>query len=111
MQKQTDPQACLLDARNHYPQNKHHTPPPRWSDNNTHPHKGENGPVASGPNSVPRTNPANATPEEATLVDDLEKFVAAQKFLHHRPPTTGAGANYPNHRIPQAWGRGKNGAP
>ena len=25
---------CSLDARNHYPQIKHHTPPPRWSDNN-----------------------------------------------------------------------------
>ena len=24
---------CVLDARNHYPQIKHHTPPPRWSDN------------------------------------------------------------------------------
>ena len=23
----------MLDARNHYPQIKHHTPPPRWSDN------------------------------------------------------------------------------
>ena len=24
---------CVLDARNHYPQIKHHTPPPKWSDN------------------------------------------------------------------------------
>ena len=31
---------CSLDARNHYPQIKHHTPPPRWSDNNhTHKHR------------------------------------------------------------------------
>src|SRR3954463_363892 len=22
---------CVLDARNHYPQIKHHTPPPKWS--------------------------------------------------------------------------------
>jgi len=50
------------------------------------PQGAKNGPVASGPNSVPRTNPANATPEEATLVDDLEKFVAAQKIS--APPTT-----------------------
>ena len=28
---------CSLDARNHYPQIKHHTPPPRWSDNTPHP--------------------------------------------------------------------------
>ena len=26
----------LLDARNHYPQIKHHTPPPKWSDTQTH---------------------------------------------------------------------------
>src|SRR3954469_6799912 len=24
---------CVQDARNHYPQIKHHTPPPTWSDN------------------------------------------------------------------------------
>src|ERR1700747_2999186 len=33
-----------LDARNHYPITKHHTPPPR---------RGDNTGVASGPNSVP----------------------------------------------------------
>ena len=40
--KQTKPttEPCLLDARNHYPQNKHHTPPPRWSDNTPTPTKG-----------------------------------------------------------------------
>jgi len=31
----------LLDARNHYPQNKHHTPPPRWSDNTPTPTRGQ----------------------------------------------------------------------
>ena len=55
----------LLDARNHYPQIKHHTPPPKWSDNTPHPH-GEaittpgfpqsgrrgDGPAVSKPNSV-----------------------------------------------------------
>ena len=58
------------DARNHYPQIKHHTPPPRWSDNTnphtptpqkkggdhpgagTHPTRRARGPVVSGPNSV-----------------------------------------------------------
>ena len=31
-----------LDARNHYPQIKHHTPPPRWSDNTPPtPHRGQ----------------------------------------------------------------------
>jgi hypothetical protein len=31
---------CALDARNHYPQIKHHTPPPKWSDNTPTPHTG-----------------------------------------------------------------------
>src|SRR5690606_18676742 len=56
------PPHVRLDARNHYPQIKHHTPPPRWSDNQaSHPTQGpeKNGPVASGPNSVSgsTTNP------------------------------------------------------
>src|ERR1700739_3185237 len=38
----------LLDARNHYPTLKHHTPPP--SEATTPPTKGR---VVSGPNSVP----------------------------------------------------------
>ena len=29
--------SCALDARNHYPQIKHHTPPPKRSDNTPHP--------------------------------------------------------------------------
>ena len=39
-------QACVLDARNHYPQIKHHTPPPRWSDNNHPPKTGGLSPVS-----------------------------------------------------------------
>ena len=38
-----DPKAdgtiCVLDARNHYPQIKHHTPPPKQGDNHTHPNR------------------------------------------------------------------------
>ena len=52
-----------LDARNHYPRIKHHTPPPKpvrqqqpppRNRGVSHPHtrKGANGPVVSGPNSV-----------------------------------------------------------
>jgi hypothetical protein len=48
-------QHFCLDARNHYPQIKHHTPPPRWS-NNTTPQTstglGTTAGVVSGPNSV-----------------------------------------------------------
>ena len=43
-----------LDARNHYPQIKHHTPPPKRGDNQSHPIRrpGRKGLVASKPNSV-----------------------------------------------------------
>ena len=47
-----------LDARNHYPQIKHHTPPPKRGDNQRpipgFPHSGrrDSGPVVSKPNSV-----------------------------------------------------------
>ena len=45
--------ACALDARNHYPQIKHHTPPPKQGNNTPpHPQARNNGPVVSGPNSV-----------------------------------------------------------
>lgn len=52
----TSPQrpACS-DARNHYPQIKHHTPPPKQGNNSTsHPTQGpgNHGPVVSKPNSV-----------------------------------------------------------
>ena len=57
-------QRIHLDARNHYPVLKHHTPPPRWGD------KHSNDPsVASGPNSVSgnrlllRTRPPPTTGE------------------------------------------------
>ena len=63
---------CVLDARNHYPQIKHHTPPPKQGNNNQPPHRGatptnggaatylrfptsgrrDSGPVVSKPNSV-----------------------------------------------------------
>ena len=34
----------LLDARNHYPQIKHHTPPPKRGDNQANPHRGRHHP-------------------------------------------------------------------
>ena len=43
----------LLDARNHYPITKHHTPPPRRGDNHPHNKPSKTAPgVVSGPNSV-----------------------------------------------------------
>lgn len=81
--KQTRHQPCLLDARNHYPQNKHHTPPPRWSDNTPTPTKGAtNGPVASGPNSVPRQSRPTPPPKRPRRL--VIKAVVVQINLHHR---------------------------
>ncbi|MBB3607091.1 hypothetical protein FHT40_006791 [Mycolicibacterium sp. BK556] len=43
----------MLDARNHYPQIKHHTPPPKQGNNTPlEPQSKNNGPVVSKPNSV-----------------------------------------------------------
>ena len=50
------PAHVRLDARNHYPQIKHHTPPPKPArqQHTSHPTQGpgNHGPVVSGPNSV-----------------------------------------------------------
>jgi hypothetical protein len=67
-----DTNRCALDARNHYPQIKHHTPPPSRAETNSltepltrgcvftgFPRRGrsEHGPVASKPNSVSGGSP------------------------------------------------------
>ena len=65
------------DARNHYPQIKHHTPPPRWSDTRPSPrrknvtipgfpHSGrrDGRPVASKPNSVSGSPPPRPAPKD-----------------------------------------------
>ena len=60
----TQRRACLLDARNHYPQIKDHTPPPSGATTR--------GRVASGPNSVPNPQPGAGHQKHQTLpaVDD-----------------------------------------
>lgn len=104
--KQTRPQPCLLDARNHYPQNKHHTPPPRWSDNTPTPTKeGNKRACCLRTQQCARTKPA--TRSTKPLAVDDQSCCCLQNYLHHQQPTTGAGETYPNHHIPQAWGRGK----
>ncbi len=77
-----------LDARNHYPQIKHHTPPPRWSDNQaSHPTQGpeKNGPVASGPNSVSgsTTNP-NPRKDWIPVMVNKALLVVHQTPTHYR---------------------------
>ena len=42
-------QRSCLDARNHYPTLKHHTPPPRWSDTTTRPNGQDNTVLSQDP--------------------------------------------------------------
>ena len=63
--KECDHTFCVLDARNHYPQIKHHTPPPKMEQQHaSHPTQGpgKNGPVVSKPNSVFDDFPQDAFP-------------------------------------------------
>ena len=79
--RKTGSHPCVLDARNHYPQIKHHTPPPKQGDNQvlspvSHTGQRDNGPVASKPNSVsgnpsPAPIPTKRTPAAGST------FVAA----------------------------------
>ena len=67
-----------LDARNHYPQIKHHTPPPRRGDNTTHRRAQRR--VASGPNSVPGDSlPFVAHPAGATTASDSSRLTPPQQ--------------------------------
>ena len=102
LQKQTKQTLCLLDARNHYPRIKHHTPPPsvRGQTHTT------NLRVASGPNSVPGSHhPPTPKSRQTAVHCPLQK--------HSAPPTTHyrRRQTYPNHRIPHGAGTGEKGAP
>ena len=104
---------CCLDARNHYPQIKHHTPPPKWSDNTPTPHTGGpaitpgspqsgrrgDGLAVSKPNSVPggAGPPRRETPAKVCCAPEP-------------PPTTGTAhlTNRSCTRTPTRCGRGKS---
>ena len=92
------PHGCRsLDARNHYPQIKHHTPPPKRSDNTpSHPQAEKNRLVVSKPNSV-FDDPAPATPPTTTSVVAPEP----PPLQHTAHPT-----NRSAHRTPVIHGRG-----
>jgi len=65
-----DIKPCSLDARNHYPQIKHHTPPPSGATTTPLPPQGKNNRrVASKPNSVSGSPPALdlSIPETGTV--------------------------------------------
>ena len=99
----------VLLVRCSQPLSTNQTPHPttKMERQHTHPHTGSDyGPVASGPNSVPRNrSPWPAGPPQRTYRSAIT-FAAASNNPHHRPPTTGAGEKYPNHHIPLVWGRG-----
>ena len=86
-----EPHMRCLDARNHYPQIKHHTPPPKRGDNNQRshpassttsgfPHSGrrDDGPVVSKPNSVS----GNPSPQHPT---ELESRTGSTFVVHPNP--------------------------
>ena len=87
---------CVPDARNHYPQIKHHTPPPKQGNNQTHPRKGGitpgspttgrrgDGPVVSKPNSV-----------SGNSLTGINPLPAQRLSCTDRTPTTGPGTDLP----------------
>jgi hypothetical protein len=92
---------CVLDARNHYPQIKHHTPPPKQGDNQV-------------------LSPVSHTRDEE-IAGLLPQSPIVCLAIHHRclphrlnvccapepPPTTGRVhlTNRPGHRTPTHCGR------
>ena len=110
---------CSLDARNHYPRIKHHTPHhQRWSDNNPPPTGAQplpvpqktgqrsSGLVVSKPNSV---SGSSFTGPSRSLGSRTGENVccAPNRTTHYRRRRSS-----PNHRVPLMWGWGNNtGAP
>ena len=62
------------DARNHYPQIKHHTPPPRWSDNRNPQPGNQRFPPGAG------THPTGSMPRACCL--------RTQQCVWQHPPST-----------------------
>lgn len=96
----TDANICVLDARNHYPQIKHHTPPPKWSNNTPPtPHRGQGtaGLLSQSPIVCLAKFSLPASPPQL-------KFVVHQNLK----PTTGQAhpTNRCTHRTPTRCGRG-----
>jgi hypothetical protein len=86
-QTNTPPMAVhSSDARNHYPQIKHHTPPPRRGDNNPTQKTGPG--VASGPNSVFGVSPPGKT-RRIVVAHPVAATTAHDPFTAHTPPCCG----------------------
>lgn len=110
LQKQTRHKPCLLDARNHYPQNKHHTPPPRWSDNTPTPQKGRKQACCLRTQQCAQPKPANTTPEEIVPVDD-QSCCCFKTICTTDNPLQAPAKNIPTITSRTVAGTGENGAP
>ena len=84
-QKGTDP--CALDARNHYPQIKHHTPPPKQGDNHTHPHRGRNHPRFPQLQGEEATGLLSQSPIVCLMINSGRCFPTSQAFVVHQNHT------------------------
>ena len=88
------------DARNHYPQIKHHTPPPRWSDNTPPtPHRGQGktGLLPQSPIVCPAAPGRGAKPRPRLPCSSRT----------HRTPTTGVRHDLPTTMNPTGVGAGE----
>jgi hypothetical protein len=96
--------AFLLDARNHYPTLKHHTPPPKRGDNRKPPNQRREatprrgcGPAVSKPNSVPNDLFAGADRNRSLITSTFvvaptsSPLQAPARSHHVDPADTGIG--------------------
>lgn len=106
----------MRDARNHYPQIKHHTPPPKQGNNNQPPHQGRHTPRTQKCRGAADLSPVSHTRDEeiAGLLSQspivclaipspqnpIRKLnpVAGQRLLCTRPPPT-TGGSHPQNRL------------
>jgi hypothetical protein len=104
----------VLDARNHYPQIKHHTPPPKQGDNQSlspvsHTRDEE---IAGLLSQSPIVCLAIPSPQTRTKVRTRcgSSFVVHQNHTHYRCSPSNESPRSPNPRTMQA-GHGSRGAP
>ena len=92
---------CRLDARNHYPQIKHHTPPPKQGDNQ----------VLSPVSHTRDEEIAGLLPQSPIVclaIPSAGVSPPAQRLsCTHRTPTTGPGTDLPTALLPHDAGAGE----
>ena len=95
--RRPQPHPCVLDARNHYPQIKHHTPPPKRGNNTPTPTNAGatptrgHGPVVSKPNSVSGSPSTQCFPHRISrLLCTKPRSLQPDRFLTATPPPIGS---------------------